>query len=247
MLQQKLSRKERELSRAPWPFSAAASLVNRLARLEREKGKQTADSYGLKCSASFAKLDPAGLWRKTCGGFSQLTLDGHSEEYSETWPKMGIVLDGYAMALEMLGHRIEGKGCLSWGTPRATQAVRSERFGKGRLPTPEEYVANPEMWPTPHSTCSTGPGKQGRQGGENLQTAVMWPTPKSRDWKSPHGKAGMERKTPDLNVMTQQGKGQLNPAWVALLMGFPPGWLDIDGPPGQGHSIPGNRRGLQPG
>jgi DNA (cytosine-5)-methyltransferase 1 len=198
------------------------------------------------------------------------------EEYSETWPKAGIVLDGYAMELEILGRRIKEKGCSSWPTPRAqeiddsngqvdvgTMSVKrksGQRFGASlttvihyeakNCPTPTvqevEHPAVVKMWPTPHSTCSTGPGKQGRQGGENLQTAV-WPTPKSRDWKSPHGKAGMERKTPDLNVMTQQGKGQLNPAWVTLLMGFPPGWLDIDGPPGQGHSIPGNRRGLQPG
>ncbi len=138
-----------------------------------------------------------------------------------------------------------------WPTPRAGKTTDEnleswqERQKQGQVATPPLTLAV-KMWPTPHSTCSTGPGKQGRQGGENLQTAV-WPTPKSRDWKSPHGKAGMERKTPDLNVMTQQGKGQLNPAWVTLLMGFPPGWLDIDGPPGQGHSIPGNRRGLQPG
>lgn len=36
-------------------------------------------------------------------------------------------------------------------------------------------------WPTPNATDSTGPGRQGRQGGMNLQTAVGWRTPTSCD------------------------------------------------------------------
>ena len=103
------------------------------------------------------------------------------------------------------------------------------------------HPKNAHTWPTPHSTCSTGPGKQGRQGGENLQTAVMWPTPTSctgnnagrlDEWG---GKGNPTRGT-------EEGKGQLNPAWVEILMGFPPGWLDIDGLPAQAPSTPGNRR-----
>lgn len=74
MSRQNHSSEERELSRAPWPFSAAASLVSRLAAPASEKATQTKDGYGMKCSASFAKLDRAGLWRKTCGGFSQPRL-----------------------------------------------------------------------------------------------------------------------------------------------------------------------------
>ena len=167
MSRQNHSSEERELSRAPWPFSAAAFLVNLLASPASEKVTQMRDGYGMKCSASFAKLDPAGLWRKTCGGFSQPRLfqteENSLEEYSETWPKMGIVLDGYAMELVMSGHRTKGKGCLSWGTPRATQAVRSERFGKGRLPTPEEYVANPGIC-GPHPTALVQPAPANRAG-----------------------------------------------------------------------------------
>ncbi len=34
------------------------------------------------------------------------------------------------------------------GTPRATEAVRSDRFRKGRIPSPEEYV---KQWPTPRA------------------------------------------------------------------------------------------------
>jgi len=45
------------------------------------------------------------------------------------------------------------------------------------------------QWPTPHTNCTTGPGSQGRDGGENLQTtAATWPTPAARDWRSERGR-----------------------------------------------------------
>jgi len=38
-------------------------------------------------------------------------------------------------------------------------------------------------------------------------------------------------------------EGRLNPAWVEMLMGFPPGWTSPDaGPPLQDRSTPGSRR-----
>ncbi len=108
-------------------------------------------------------------------------------------------------------HRTKGKGCSLWLTPctydtgertRSEEALQPGTLSEQILTKEQESATN--MWPTPHSTCSTGPGKQGRQGGENLQTAVQ---------------------------------GQLNPAWVTLLMGFPPSWLDIDGLPDGGKPL----------
>lgn len=55
------------------------------------------------------------------------------------------------------------------------------------LPTPERLTSargsssSPNL-PTPHSNASTGPGRQGRQGGMNLQTAMsLLPTPAVND------------------------------------------------------------------
>jgi hypothetical protein len=57
------------------------------------------------------------------------------------------------------------------------------------------------MLPTPHSSCSTGAGHQGRQGGMNLQTVVA--------------------------MENNQQSGRLNPLFVQEMMGYPIGWLDL--------------------
>jgi len=77
-------------------------------------------------------------------------------------------------------------------------------------------------------------GQFGGRGGEG----VLADTKKSGLSQS-QGRGRGTEKQPDLNVTAymqenKPQKGQLNPAWVTLLMGFPPGWLDIDGPPDGG-------------
>ena len=56
------------------------------------------------------------------------------------------------------------------------------------------------LWPTPHASCSTGTGTQGREGGMNLQTAAHEPAV----------------------------NGQLSATWVCWLMGLPLGWDSLD-------------------
>jgi len=55
--------------------------------------------------------------------------------------------------------------------------------------------------------------------------AKMLPTPKSRDFRSAKGLAGMKRDSPDLNVIVG---GSLNPNWVEWLMGWPVGWSSLE-------------------
>lgn len=91
------------------------------------------------------------------------------------------------------------------------------------------------MWPTPcASEARQGlqirrPGTKGKQ--QSLSTAVrLFPTPKaqnSRGSGEKHGDGG-----PSLDVVAG---GQLNPDWVAWLMGYPIGWADV-GPQNQQES-----------
>lgn len=66
----------------------------------------------------------------------------------------------------------------------------------------------------------------------------LWPTATARDWRS--GRASedtMTKNSRPLNeVVYHESIGRtitgesLNPDWVCTLMGYPPGWLNMDGP-----------------
>lgn len=91
-------------------------------------GKPPEAAFGERCAESLARLGPGGVWLKTSEGCCQYLLPmegmaGDLEPFCETWPDLGIVLDGHATALTM-PERLTGEtGCLSsesgqmWPTP----------------------------------------------------------------------------------------------------------------------------------
>tara|TARA_Y100000310_G_scaffold256814_1_gene264712 strand:+ start:363 stop:818 length:456 start_codon:yes stop_codon:yes gene_type:complete len=89
-----------------------------------------------------------------------------------------------------------------WPTPRAIEPGTMNKSKSGGPPQSLKHTAA-KMWATPHSSASTGPGTQGRDGGENLQTQVSGQT-------TPSSEVG----------------GSLNPSFVAWLQGYPPEWLE---------------------
>ena len=198
---------------------------------------------GENLPGSFAKLGPNGCWLKTCQGYCQASLDGSLEEFSETWPRWGILRGGACMALTPLVRPTDEIGCSLWRTPQvhnALQGPKSKEFYEHCLRTGQSYITltdqvrhTPAMWPTP-SVC----GNYNRKGasknsGDGLATAVrMWPTPTTNCHQNPgeHGQGGQ-------NLVTEVYKrdagaipttGQLNPMWVSVLMGFPPHWTEVD-------------------
>jgi DNA (cytosine-5)-methyltransferase 1 len=161
---------------------------------------------GPSTPVSFASCDPDGSWRKTCQGYSQVTLDGSLERFSETWPRAGMTRNGIAYL-------------------RPPSALLTDGTASGLWPTPISYNerGSREAW------CLAG------KGGMDLVTAVkMWPTPTSRDHKDGSAQACANVPTNGLlgRVVHESSRqqsdsgasGSLNPVFVEWLMGYPLGW-----------------------
>jgi len=133
---------------------------------------------------------------------------------SETCADLGMKFqDPSSLGLMTLGRRTEESGCgYTLGTPRATQAIRSERFGKGRTPSPEEFV---RMWPTPRCGKTTDENEEswtarqeaGKVSTPPLTLAVkMWPTPTKQDGENNGGPSQFSRNTIPLNAAVHGGR-----------------------------------------
>jgi len=87
-----------------------------------------------------------------------------------------------------------------------------------------------QMFPTPRAQSATGTGPSRTGHKADLQTVALLATPQARDHFPPHSEAYINKKRAEghgMKNLNDQVGGQLNPAWVSRLMGFPDGWLDL--------------------
>jgi hypothetical protein len=110
-------------------------------------------------------------------------------------------------------------------------------------------------WPTPtaQSAKHGAPTEWENASGRNgmwIAAAKAWPTPAAADNRDRGGPS-----MPCIRRRIEMGKqigltmavdGKLNPDWVEMLMGFPPGWTDTDGPPLRDLSTPESLPGPDP-
>lgn len=104
------------------------------------------DTSGRTSARQFAFYDrDSSCWRT----WPAISLWG-SETYSGAWPKRGMTRSGAAFELPMPALRIDGSGCSSLPTPRASDANGSGTHGDGGmdlrtavqlLPTPTAQAA----------------------------------------------------------------------------------------------------------
>jgi len=173
---------------------------------------------------------------------SECLFTGDYAKYSEALPKSGMMRNGRIYEQATWARRTEGRESGLWRTPAAHDpGVSPERLEPieggelggmnrhfdrhtGRMAqiglTQQVALRN---FPTPHSNCHTGPGKRGK-GGENLQTAVKWPTPQQRDWKGKHQRVADPE---NRDCLPNAAGGQLNPQFVEWLMGYPLNYTDM--------------------
>ena len=104
-----------------------------------------APASGLKCTESFAKYDPATHTWKT----PQCSLLEDLDEYSETWPKSGIMLHG---------------SCWELPTAALPTSETASGFSLGMLPTPIAHNAQEMGCPSDQRRKSPGLGTMAATG-----------------------------------------------------------------------------------
>ncbi len=134
---------------------------------------ENAAECGTTWPASLAKFDPDTSSWKT----AQLSLLGGLEEFSETWPRWGLMRNGECWERQTLVHRTSESASGLWQTPVADDAA-NRAAGKWNS-RGEPKLSAQVMWPTPLANSHTGAGHgPNKTWAPNLQTMVaMWPTP----------------------------------------------------------------------
>lgn len=217
--------------------SAAASPAKTYHAQEREsESTESAADSGLKCTESFARFDHASHSWKT----PQCSLLEGFDEFSETWPKQGMMRAGRAYPLPIVALPTAGKesGFSQWRTPnsrdykgviRDPQKV-AERLAAGRQLNLNQQVA---MFPTPqvadkqfaYKQTPESIAKRAERHQLNLAHVVqLLPTPTCQDAKNNGSQSQQKRNSKPLNAVAG---GALNPDWVEWLMGWPIGWTAL--------------------
>jgi len=181
--------------------SQEASHASRTATQESGKGLMTSATNGRKCLEQFRKLSHASWWVKTF----LASLVGMEAWYSSrcelTWKQKATKYNRYYCQL-------------------LASMPRTEGSGRGLLPTPD---------------CSDRRSDRSSQWGlTNYAKNGLLPTPRANEWKGcgPIGSRShnhmLQRDYLDATVQEMAGKtSQLNPRFVAEMMGFPPNWTEL--------------------
>ena len=208
-----------------------------------ESRKAPAVDSGLSSTESFANYDPdTSSWRT-----SQACLLTGWEEFSQTWPKSGMMRNGKCYRRQMSAHPTYVNASSSphmteFPTPAAARYGSSGNEGGGNTLSAHrpslETMASKNLWPTPTRHLDSmyvdnSPNSDKRHSrGLASEVEHRWPTPTTRDYKGvgPNGRwrdGKLQLDTLDRAVQNTDGIGQLNPTWVEWLMGFPLGWTDL--------------------
>lgn len=204
------------------------------ALLDSEQDSEAIDQgYGRSLRGWFAKYDhEASLWKT-----AQLSLFVDSDEFSETWPRWGLMLDGVSYLLPTAVHSICESESGLWPTP----TVCGNHNRKGASPTSGDGLATAvlKMYPTPVATDTKSENmslslvaKRQAESTRGVRLAeamhrTMLPTPTAGN---SHSGGNLDEWGGSTNPYrgTEIGRLQLNPHWIEQLMGWPTGWTALE-------------------
>lgn len=210
---------------------------------KEKESRALGQACGLSSLESFARYDLSTSTWKT----PQLSLLEDSEEFSETWPRSGVMQNGVCWELQTLQPPMIDTeyGFLQKIPTPTTQdnvQIRGEGGAKGKPTRGTTLGGYVHKFPTPTATeyGSNLGGGAGRVGKERLSLTSMarrnkWPTATAtatayKGWSKNHNRANTDDRL-DYTVereASQSGQaGRLNPQWVEWLMGWPIGWTEL--------------------
>jgi hypothetical protein len=205
-----------------------ASLVRTSAPQAREpESKESEVECGNTWHELSVKFDPASSSWKT----HQCLWEEVLPWSSVTLPKWGLMRDGVLWERTIAALPTEETESGLWRTPAASEpGVKAERL----IPIDGGTPGGMNRHFDKHT------GRMAQIGLEQqVKLRAMWPTPCARDWKGSNSQSGLTRQDGKSRMdqlpnavayggdQTQQS-GQLNPMWVAWLMGWPLAWTSCD-------------------
>ena len=197
-------------------------------------GPTTPAGCGQRSRGWHAHYDPAMCSWKTCRPSDQRTGAPRSGASSLIWPRAGTAWNGTASARPTSGPRTNATGSGWWPTPNAG--------GFNLTESPATFYARRERWRRQKGYLAGIPLGIAVQVGESWrepQAELLLPSPTASE---DHYRIGGDRirsqqarslgalAAREGRALAESGQapagGQLSPAWVEWLMGFPAGWTD---------------------
>ncbi len=205
---------------ASWTSSLRDSRASPSASPADGGVRMTTGTSGPKLSGCYAKYDRGSRsWRTYLALFPADT----SVAFSGTWPKAGLMHGGACCRRPRWERRIAATGSGCWLTPRAIYGAHPGMKDQSHL------TGQVQTWPTPtNSMVTTGDQEQARFSGSDPKRPAYADANKIYATPSAHPRTQTPRQVDHGVQLANQVGGQLNPAWVAWLMGWPIGWTALE-------------------
>ena len=215
--------------------SAEASRA-RTCRLpeNRPASTQIEAAFGRKLQGLLARLDRASCsWRtlQTCLLAQVSGLADGSAEFSQTWTRSGMMLDGNAYQLPTLAPLTDGIASGLLPTPRANDAQKRGNFNVNDLRNGFPAAAKRLMIPTPMTGSNSLAG--GPTNARRAWRRLLLPTVSRNEFKgsSRDRFAGSKSfRGAKMSEALRSSEGDpiyLNPPFAEVVMGFPIGWTEL--------------------